>query len=70
MSDTPTPDVPTETPAWATWEAVMKLGMLPVEFVQWASQREGGLPDGPIQMEDYERLKAEWEAEAGIGRQP
>ena len=50
-----------QIPEWATWEMVMKLGLLPVEFVQWAAAREGGLPDGPIQQSDYERLKEEYE---------
>ena len=38
----------------------MNKRLLPAEFVQWAVQREGGLPDGPIQQEDYERLAAEY----------
>jgi hypothetical protein len=33
------------------------------EFVQWAVQKHGPLPDGPIRQEDYERLKAEFEGE-------
>jgi len=43
-----------------TWKEAMTKGILPVEFVQWAVQQEGGLPDGPIRPEDYERLGAEW----------
>ncbi len=50
----------TDTP---TWQEAISKGLLPAEFVQWAVQREGGLPDGPIQQEDYERLAAEY---AGI----
>jgi hypothetical protein len=54
-----------EVPAWATWDRVLQLGLLPAEFVQWAAQREGGLPDGPIQEADYLRLKKEYEDATG-----
>ena len=43
-----------------TWKDAMKMELLPVDFVQWAVQREGGLPDGPIQQKDYKRLAAEY----------
>ncbi len=46
-----------ETP---TWLEAMRIGLLPTEFVHWAAQREGGLLDGPIQQEDYERLAADY----------
>ena len=60
------PDTPTS--ASVTWQKALTQGLLPAEFVQWAVQREGGLPDGPIQQEDYERLKAEYEADNNKGR--
>jgi hypothetical protein len=31
------------------------------DFVQWIVQRHGGLPEGPIKEDDYNRLKAEYE---------
>jgi hypothetical protein len=34
------------------------------EFVQWAVQHAGPLPDGEVREEDYERLKAAWELSA------
>ena len=43
-----------------TWKEAMSKRLLPVEFVQWTVQREGGLPDGLIRLEDYERLAAEY----------
>ena len=34
------------------------------EFVQWVVARHGGLPEGPIQEEDYNRFAAEFERRA------
>ncbi len=48
-------------------EAALTWQQIAVEhpaFIQWAVQRHGGLPDGPVQAEDYNRLKAEYEATA------
>jgi hypothetical protein len=41
-----------------TWADVA--GAYP-DFVQWAVQAHGPLPDGPVTQADYERLKAEYE---------
>lgn len=43
-----------------TWTDVATL--YPV-FVQWAVTRHGPLPDGEVKMDDYDRLKTEFEAE-------
>lgn len=34
-------------------------------FVQWIVQTHGPLPDGRVLEEDYNRLKAEYEAQVG-----
>jgi hypothetical protein len=34
------------------------------EFVQWAAQRHGPLPDGEVRQEDFERLAAEYYQES------
>lgn len=33
------------------------------EFAQWVVQRHGGLPDGPVAKEDYERFSVEYQEE-------
>lgn len=42
-----------------TWD---KIAEFYPEFVAWAVQTEGPLPDGEVQRADYERLKAGYEA--------
>jgi hypothetical protein len=44
-----------------TWR---ELAAIQPEFVQWVAQRHGGLPEGPIEDADYERFKAEYEADS------
>lgn len=62
---TPTPNV--ELPV--TWKQLVtgwseKWPDL-VRLAQWVVQRDGGLPEGNVQMVDYERFKAEYEKEFG-----
>lgn len=42
-----------------TWNDIAELYP---EFVSWAVQTEGPLPDGEVQRADYERLKAGYES--------
>lgn len=42
-----------------TWKELAEA--LP-EFVAWIVQRHGGVPEGPITEDDYNRFKAEYEA--------
>lgn len=48
-----------EESTMVTWNDIAE--MYP-EFVAWAVQTEGPLPDGEVQRADYERLKAGYEA--------
>ncbi len=46
-----------------TWKEALINKVLPAEFIQWVVQREGPLPEGPIQQAEYERLASAYELE-------
>ena len=35
------------------------------EFVQWIAQRDGGLPEGEVTREDWDRYSLEYQAARG-----
>jgi hypothetical protein len=47
-----------------TWRELLEIEPQMVQFIQWAAQRFGGLPEGKIKRLDYEKYLAAYEEEA------